>query len=145
MSEANVEVFRVNHHYVSKLFWNKVDRCKDTVRRADSFQIITTRDNITTQCTLSPPKSIEACHRWIIFLYTCHVACRILVPQPGIKSVLPGVEAIEPYNMGLLGKCHEWIILTLPPWARRIESHSCVFSIWLFENSSFLCICFFIF
>ena len=32
----------------------------------------------------------------LFFFWSCHVACEILVPQPGIKPVPPAVKARSP-------------------------------------------------
>ena len=50
----------------------------------------------------------HSCKSFFFFFPLCHVACGILVPQPGIKPPFPGLE--------------KW---SLNPWNTREVSHLC--------------------
>ena len=40
----------------------------------------------------------RSCFGFLPFFWPCHMACRILVPRPGIELVSPAVEALKPWT-----------------------------------------------
>ena len=64
-------------------------------------------DHLHSTCTLIFPSSEEN-------NFLCHMACGILVPQPGIESAPPPLEAQSPNHWIIRGSPNHWMAREVP-------------------------------